>query len=231
MYNSCCLRGFHSFLECPSTTFLRACSKEGLKVQQLVGGFYQAVHATLLQPQVFKKHLFLLVGLQLGNVRLDAGTYHKHLSALILHGLSYRVDIFVSCHHRCFVNIAHIQYRFSCQQHQILCCLLLALVQLHRAGALATQQRIAIQVHHLHQFLRFGVATGFGLLYLFLVAVLDGFKVLELQFEVNGLFVANGVHAPVDMRHIVVVKAAQHMDDGIRCADVCQELVAQTLAL
>ena len=32
------------------------------------------------------------------------------------------------------------------------------------------------------------------------------------------------------MDHVAVVKAAQHVDDGVRLADVAQELVAQALA-
>ena len=33
------------------------------------------------------------------------------------------------------------------------------------------------------------------------------------------------------MHHIIIVKAAQHMDDSIRLADVSQELIAESLAL
>ena len=75
------------------------------------------------------------------------------------------------------------------------------------------------------------VAAGFGGFLAFLDAALHGLQVFELQLGVNDLFVTHRVHASVHMHHVLVVEAAQHMDDRVRLADVSQELVSQSFAL
>ena len=59
----------------------------------------------------------------------------------------------------------------------------------------------------------------------------DGLEVLELQLGVDDLLVADGVDGAVDVGDVVVVEAAEHVDDGVGLADVAQELIAQALAL
>ena len=65
----------------------------------------------------------------------------------------------------------------------------------------------------------------------------DHLQVRHDQLQVDGLDVAQGVHGDVlagighHMHDVLVVKAADHMDDGVRAADVLQELVAQAGAL
>ena len=61
-------------------------------------------------------------------------------------------------------------------------------------------------------------------------AALHGLKVFELQLRVDDFLVANGVHRAVDVHHVAVVEAAQHVDDSVCLAYVAQELVAQPLA-
>ena len=56
-------------------------------------------------------------------------------------------------------------------------------------------------------------------------------QVAQNQLGVDGLDVAQGVHAAVHMHDVGAAEAAHHMHNGVTLADVAQELVAQTLAL
>ena len=98
------------------------------------------------------------------------------------------------------------------------------------AGTFAIEQSGLVEIHHFNQFLGTCVAAGFALLDLFVVAVLDGFEVFELQLGVDGEFVAHRVDGAVDVGYVVVVEAAQHMDDSVAVAYVGKELVAQSFA-
>ena len=79
------------------------------------------------------------------------------------------------------------------------------------------------------------VALG-GLLGL-LDAAVHHFQVRHDQLQVNGLNVTQGVHGHVrpgvghHVHDVLVVKAADHVDDGVGLPDVGQELVAQARAL
>ena len=130
------------------------------------------------------------------------------------------------------IDIADIEHGLGGQEEESFGGLLLVLAfKLHAARTLALEQRLAVGSED--GILRLGVlvATHLGNLLHALHAVLHRFKVLELQLRINDLLVAHGVDRTVDMDHIAVVKAAQHVNDGIRFADVAQELVAEALAL
>ena len=92
-------------------------------------------------------------------------------------------------------------------------------------------QGVAILAQHLILQLGLLVATRGSLLLHLLYALLDGLEILDLQLGIDDFLVAHGVHGAVHVGHVVVVEAAQHVDDGIRLADVGQELVAQSLTL
>ena len=51
------------------------------------------------------------------------------------------------------------------------------------------------------------------------------------QLQVNGVHVPDGVGGALHVDDVLVVEAADHMDDGIGHTDVGQEFVAQSLAL
>ena len=75
------------------------------------------------------------------------------------------------------------------------------------------------------------VAAGLSLFSHLVDACFDGFEVLQLQLIVDDFLVAHRVDVAVNVSDVVVVEAAQHMNDGICFADVSQELVAQAFAL
>ena len=81
--------------------------------------------------------------------------------------------------------------------------------------------------------MQFGVlvSTGFGGFLAFLNTCLYGLEVLELQFGIDDLFVAHRIDRTVHMHHVLVVEAAEHMNDGIRLTDVSKELVTESFTL
>ena len=108
--------------------------------------------------------------------------------------------------------------------------LVVALVQSGGAGVFALTQMLGQLVQPL--------SGGAGLL----VAGLGGFgqtrgpvrhhfQVAENQLGVDGLNVAQRVHAAFHVHNVGAVKAANHMHNGVAFPNVAQELVAQALAL
>ena len=60
---------------------------------------------------------------------------------------------------------------------------------------------------------------------------LYGLQVFELQLGVDYLLVANRVYRSVHVCDVVVVEAAQHVDDGVGLTDVSEEFVSESFAL
>jgi hypothetical protein len=59
--------------------------------------------------------------------------------------------------------------------------------------------------------------------------VLHLLQVGQQQLRLDGGDVANGVHLAIHMRHVIVHKAADHLENRIHRANVGEELVAQPL--
>src|SRR4029453_29367 len=51
------------------------------------------------------------------------------------------------------------------------------------------------------------------------------------QLYLNGLDIPHRVYGALDVDDVVILKAADHLNDGVRLANVGQKLVAQPLAL
>ena len=103
-------------------------------------------------------------------------------------------------------------------------------VKLHGACVLALFEHFLVGFHHCHLHLGILVA-GAGHLLFFHEFAFNSLKVFELQLGVNDFLVAYRVNGAVYVGDIVVVEAAQHVDDGVCFTNVSQELVAQSLAL
>ena len=63
-----------------------------------------------------------------------------------------------------------------------------------------------------------------------LALLLQRLEILELQLGVDHFLVAQRVHRPVDVHHVRILEAAQHVRDRVHLADVGEELVAEPLA-
>jgi hypothetical protein len=62
-------------------------------------------------------------------------------------------------------------------------------------------------------------------------ALFEAFEVRQHQLGLDRLGVGDRIDLVVDVLDVVVLEAAQHMDDRIDFADVAEELVAQPFAL
>ena len=191
----------------------------------------QTRHARLLQANFLKKHLSLLISLKLSNLRLCLRRHDKNLSILVFRCLTHHVNIFVAIDSRLVVDVAHIKHRLVGEQEKVVGGMLLVLgVECHRARRLALVESLLEAAKHLILYLSLLVATGLRLFLHARDAALDSLKVFQLQFVVDDFLVAHRVYRAVDMHHVRVIETTQHVDYGIGLTDVCQELVAETLA-
>ena len=61
--------------------------------------------------------------------------------------------------------------------------------------------------------------------------LLHRLEIGESEFDLDRLDIADGVGRPFDVHDVLVVEAADDMNDGRRLPDVAEELIAQSLAL
>ena len=69
-----------------------------------------------------------------------------------------------------------------------------------------------------------------GVAFSFRQQILQVLEVGQQQFQFDRLHVSDGIDRSGNVDDVRVVKAADHLQDGIDLSDVCQELVAQALA-
>ena len=211
----------------PRAHLLLSCSEVGLQVQQRVGRPNQLGHAWLIQAQVGQEHVPLLRILKLGDVRLDGRAQDQHASALLFRHGAHAIHMGISTDHGPFVDVAHVQDGLGRQQLHLFHQGLFELFQFETTGTLPLLQMLdkAGEERHLFDGVlvpRLGRLLDLG------HARLHRFQILELKFDVDDLFVPDGIDAPVDVHNVVVLEAAQHVQNGVRRPDVAQELVAQT---
>ena len=51
------------------------------------------------------------------------------------------------------------------------------------------------------------------------------------EFQIDGLHIPFGICGTFHVDHVLIIEAAYHMNDGIRCPDIIQEFVSQTFSL
>ncbi len=61
-------------------------------------------------------------------------------------------------------------------------------------------------------------------------SALEDLQISKDQLEIDGLDIPGRIHTAVHMDDIVILKAADHMDNGVHFTDIGQELVAQSLS-
>ena len=192
----------------------------------------QAIDARLLQSEFFEEHLTFVVAFELGNLRLYLCRNDQHLSLLVLHSFAYPLDVGIAILCRCLIYIADIKDRLARQEEKVMIgTLLIRILRLHRAGRLALRQRIFDAHHQVVLHLGILVRAYLGKFGNLGQTCLDGLQILELKFRVDDFLVADRIDRAIHMHHIVVVKATKHVDDGIRLADIGEELVAKAFAL
>ena len=75
------------------------------------------------------------------------------------------------------------------------------------------------------------LVAGLGLLLDVGAALLQAIEVGEHQLGLDRLCIRGRIDAPLHMRDVVVLEAAQHVGDGVDLADVAEELIAEPFAL
>ena len=103
-------------------------------------------------------------------------------------------------------------------------------LELHGPGAQTLLQDGLVLQQDLHGTFGLLVPAHDSLLLGLGKAVLDGFEVLELQLGIDDTLVAHRVDRTIDMGNVIVLETTEHMNNGVRVADVGQKLVAQPLA-
>ena len=226
------LRGFPSLAESPRLHLHLARRDERLQVQQVVNRLDEAVAARFVQAHVLQEHLLFLVAFQFGDVGFRLGGDDEQFRVLVLDGFAHGIHVAVAVGGRSVIHIAYVEHRFGGQQEQVAGCVLFLFgLECHGARRLTLFQGVFIlREHFVFHFCPL-VAAHFGYLFHALQAVFHRFQVFQLQLRVNDFLVAHGIHRPIDVHDVRVVEATQHVDDGVRFADVAQELVAQSLAL
>ena len=221
----------------PGAALVLTVGQEGDETQQVIAALDETVQTGLFDAQVRQEHGAFLRVIQLGDVLLQLGADGQHLGALfggqIADGLEVLVVLIVG--EAVLVHVGGVDDGLEAQQVRRLDDGAVVLIAREGAGGLAAVQMRRQGLEHLGLMEELLVALG-GLRGLLHPAV-DHLQVRHDQLQVDGLDVAQGVHGDVlagighHVHDVLIVKAADHMDDGVRAADVLQELVAQAGAL
>ena len=226
------LRGLAAAHERPGTHLVGSGGEVGLQVEQVVGGAYQSRDAALVKSYLGQELLSLLPCVQLGDFALGLGGDDEHVGILALYGLADGLGVLVAGGGGGVIDVADVEYGLVGEQEELAGKLALVDgVELHRACGLTLVEGVFVGLEDRCLQLGRFVASGLGGLDGAGEAALDGLEVFELQLVVDNLLVADGVDAAVDVGDVVVVEAAQDVQDGVGLAYVGKELVAQALAL
>ncbi len=226
--------GAGGFVPChdgPGAAFVGPGGEEGAKTQQTVGALDEAHDAALLQPHLLQEHLAVFVVFDFGDLGLGAGGDDQNLGVFFGHGGTDGIDIGVPLGGRCLIYVADIQHGLVGEEVEVLGHLLFLGIFGHdRTAGFSLLQHLTVTEQQRKEFPGLLVSPGGGHFLHLLDAVFHRFQVFDLEFGIDDFLVADGVYGAVHMDDIVVVKAAEHMQDGVGFTDVGQELVAQPLA-
>ena len=88
--------------------------------------------------------------------------------------------------------------------------------RLHKSGHFPSKPSIFHQFRHIFHFAD---------------TILDSLEVLELKLSVDDTLIAYWVYATINVRNILILEAAQHVDNSICITNICQELITEALTL
>ena len=93
-------------------------------------------------------------------------------------------------------------------------------LETHRARTLALIQRFFIRPQHFILYLGVLIIAHLRNFLHLRQAALNALQVFELEFGVDNHFIAYRVHAAVYVHYVIVVKAAQDVNNGICLANI-----------
>ena len=214
------LRSLPALLVCPGLHLHFACGDEGLQVQKLIGLLDEAVHPVLLQAELFQEQLLVLVRFQLSDILFRLGGDDHRLSTLFLGQSLYLLGKGIAALRIGLTDVADVQHRLGSEQEEVTGTVLFVLrLELYHTGIFPLIQCLFVSLQYAD--LNFGVfvAGGSGFLRLG-QAPLDSLQVFQLKLRIDDFLVADGVDGAVDVGDVIIFETAQHMDDGVRLADV-----------
>ena len=210
----------------PGARFLGAAGEKGLQVEQFISGADDAREAGLFQPH-FGQEFHFLLAVHADEVALDRGGDDHRLGALGLGLFEHARGKCIALGGGVFLDIADIQDRLGGEQLRLReQAFLFLIVQLGQPRGLAVAQQIERLGQH--GGLRLGVLVA--RIALFLEggdALFQALQIGQHQLGLHRLGIGDGIDLVFDMLDVVILEAAQHMDDGVHLADIAEELVAQ----
>ena len=230
------LRGLGAVFDGPGAALVLAVGQERDEAEQRVGALDQAVEAGLLNAEVLEEHRAVLT-VELGDVLLELGANRQNLRALAVGELLDLLEILVAILIRkaVLVHVRSVDDGLEAQKIGGRDELSVVGRNLERARALARVEVLGKSREELDLVQELLVALG-HLRRLFHAAV-DHLKVSHDELQVDRLNVAEGIDGDVragvghDVHDVLIVEAAHDVDNGVRAADVLEELVAEARAL
>ncbi len=204
---ACRLRSAKTLANRPRTHFLHPSCKVGLKLQQAIRLTDNAVHPGLFQTEIVEEHLALFVGLQLDDIRFGGYGQMQHPCAFLRRHFGHLAHVVVAVLGRRLIHVAHVEHGLIRKQLIVRNPFRLFFAALKSTHRKALLQMLFQAVCHFHLPNRL-FSARFGGFAHFIDALFQGLEVLELQFKVDGLLVAQRVDAAVDVHDVGVVKAA-----------------------
>ena len=218
----------HAGFKRPSTSFLLTGGEVCAQPQQSVCRLDQALQTTFTDPQSLKVISSLVVP-QLNQLCLHLCRNPNGFRTLVGRQVDHFGAVSVSLCQIFFTHIGGIDDRLGGQQakgldHQ---CLLLA--QLNRTGRTTVLQHGLNPLQGRIFLLRF--LAGAHLLLQSLSSLLDLRQIRQTELQIDHLCITGRSNGTGHMDDVVILKAADHMNNRIHLADVGQELVSETFSL
>jgi len=203
--------------------------EEGNQVQDVVGGMDQTLQAGSLQARVLEKELAFF-RIEFGHLRFELRRNHDDAGILILSGGAQLIDVLVAVGKRCLVDVGDVQNRLVGQEKEFVDEGLVGGVHLKGAGPVAGAQVVVEAFEHLKLLGGILIALLRGGLDR-VESLVDGLQVFQEKLGVDDLHVAHRIDRSVHVRHLFVLEAAHHVNDGVDLPDLREKLIAESLPL
>ena len=222
------LRGRPAFADGPGARFLGADREIGLQAEKLVAGMDQAVEAGLFEALHFKE-FSALCRVEHGHFSFDLGGDDDGFGAFLFGAFHHHVGVFVAGGGAVLVDIGDEEDGLGGQKLEHAPGLHVLFGDIRHAGRAAFMQFGQCKVEKGERFLGLLLA-GLGFLFDAGAALFEAFHIGDHQLGLDDIEVCDGIDAAGDVGDVIILKAAQHIEDGVGLADIGKELVAETFA-
>ena len=196
-----------------------ASGEVALQAKQLVCCLSKRLQAGVLKPQGLQV-LSGLLWIKISQLSLDTCANRDGLNAV---NNRSRLGEHV------LVNVCDVQDWLHGKQEEVAGSQALLVGHLHVSGAIALVQPLLKALCHIE--LGLEVLIALGLFLQLRQGALNGAQVSEDKLRLDNVHVLVRIDAALNMNDVGVLEVANNLADSIGVADVCQELVAQALAL